>query len=138
MLSMHLSPSMAKILIIDDDPAVRQYLATLVARLGHDALTAATCAEGVEKLADATIQIIIADINLPDSVSLGNWIGRLKANAGGRPLILITGEPTEELSAKVQGGEITAFLAKPFELAFIKGLLARVLSGSNPVLEKQA
>ena len=42
MLSMHLSPSMAKILIIDDDPAVRQYLATLVARLGHDALTAAT------------------------------------------------------------------------------------------------
>ena len=39
MLSMHLSPSMAKILIIDDDPAVRQYLATLVARLGHDALT---------------------------------------------------------------------------------------------------
>ena len=122
---------MAKILIIDDDPAVRQYLATLVARLGHDALTAATCAEGVAQLADASIQIIIADINLPDSVSLGNWIGRLKANAGGRPLILITGEPSEELAAKAQRGEIMAFLAKPVELAFIKGLLARATGPSD-------
>mgnify|MGYP003611360718 CR=1 FL=1 len=38
---------MAKILIIDDDEAVREYLATLVTRLHHQAYKAATCAEGM-------------------------------------------------------------------------------------------
>lgn len=125
---------MARILIIDDDPAVRQYLATLVTRLGHDAVAAATCADGIAQMADSSIQIVISDINLPDGANLDDWINHLKAGADGRPLILITGEPTEELAAKAQGGGITAFLAKPFELAFIKGLLAQAVNAANPVL----
>lgn len=125
---------MAKILIIDDDPAVRQYLATLVTRLGHDAVAAATCADGIAQMADPSIQIVISDINLPDGANLDDWINHLKTGADGRPLILITGEPTEELAAKAQGGGITAFLAKPFELAFIKGLLAQAVNATHPVL----
>ena len=121
---------MAKILIIDDDEAVREYLATLVTRLHHEAFKAATCAEGLALLADPTMQVVIADIYLPDSPPLHAWVDQLKEAATGRPLILITGEPSEELAAKAQRGEIMAFLAKPFELAFIKGLLARA-TGSN-------
>ena len=116
---------MAKILIIDDDEAVREYLATLVTRLHHQAYKAATCAEGMALLADPTMQIVIADIYLPDSPPLNDWVEQLKKTAAGRPLILITGEPSEALAAKAQRGEVLAFLSKPFELAFIKGLLAR-------------
>lgn len=116
---------MANILIIDDDIAVREYLATLVSRLGHTAFQAATCAEGVSQMNGPNIQIIIADIYLPDSPTLGDWIDQLKAKSVGRPLILITGEPSEELANKAQGGGIMAFLTKPFELAFIKSLLAQ-------------
>ena len=122
---------MANILIIDDDVAVREYLATLVTRLRHRAFQAATCAEGLEQLANSTIDVVIADIYLPDSPPLHVWVDQLKKAAAGRPLILITGEPSEELAAKAQRGEIMAFLAKPFELAFIKGLLARA-TGSSP------
>ena len=121
---------MANILIIDDDVAVREYLATLVTRLRHRAFQAATCAEGLAQLADSTIDVVIADIYLPDSPPLHAWVDQLKEAATGRPLILITGEPSEELAAKAQRGEIMAFLAKPFELAFIKGLLARA-TGTN-------
>ena len=123
---------MAKILIIDDDEAVREYLATLVTRLHHQAYKAATCAEGMALLADPTMQVVIADIYLPDSPPLNDWVEQLKKTAAGRPLILITGEPSEELAAKAQRGEIMAFLSKPFELAFIKGLLARAVSSSAP------
>ena len=123
---------MANILIIDDDIAVREYLATLVTRLNHKAFQAATCAEGVAQMADPSIQIIIADIYLSDSPPLGEWVDQLKVQAQGRPLILITGEPSDELAAKAQGGEITAFLTKPFELAFIKSLLAQATGSSTP------
>ena len=124
---------MANILIIDDDVAVREYLATLVTRLRHRAFQAATCAEGLAQLADPAIDVVIADIYLPDSPPLGEWVDQLKAKAAGRPLILITGEPSEELAAKAQGGGITAFLTKPFELAFIKSLLAQATgTASSP------
>lgn len=123
---------MANILIIDDDVTVREYLATLLGRLGHKAFQAATCAQGIEQMARPTIEVIIADIYLPDSPPLDAWVNQLKAKAAGRPLILITGEPSEELAAKAQGGEITAFLTKPFELAFIKSLLAKAVQ--NPRL----
>ena len=123
---------MANILIIDDDIAVREYLATLVARLNHTPFQAATCAEGIFQMANPAIQIIIADIYLPDSPTLGEWVEQLKAKAAGRPLILITGEPSEELAGKAHGGEIMAFLTKPFELAFIKGLLARATGPGTP------
>ena len=119
---------MANILIIDDDIAVREYLATLVTRLNHTAFQAATCAEGLTQMANPDIQVIISDIYLPDSPLLGKWIEQLKTQAAGRPLILITGEPSEELAAKAQGSGVTAFLAKPFELAFIKSLLAKALA----------
>ena len=122
---------MANILIIDDDIAVREYLATLISRLDHTAFQASTCAEGLSQMANPEIQIIIADIYLPDSPTLGRWIDQLKENAKGRPLILITGEPSEELAAKAQGGEIMAFLTKPFELAFIKSLLAKAMNNTS-------
>ena len=116
---------MANILIIDDDVAVREYLATLVTRLHHQPLQAATCAQGLAQLSNPAVHVVIADIYLPDSPPLHEWVNQLKERAAGRPLILITGEPSEALAAKAQRGEVLAFLSKPFELAFIKGLLAR-------------
>ena len=127
---------MAKILIIDDDEAVRDYLATLVTRLHHEACKASTCAEGLAGLADPAVQVVIADIYLPDSPPINDWVDQLKRAAAGRPIILITGEPSEALAAKAQRGEVMAFLSKPFELAFIKGLLARAVgpgTSSAPV-----
>lgn len=123
---------MANILIIDDDVTVREYLATLVGRLGHQAFPASTCAEGLREMARPEIQVIIADIYLPDSPPLDDWVRQLKAKSTGRPLILITGEPSEELAAKAQGGEIMAFLTKPFELAFIKSLLNQAIKSPAP------
>ena len=119
---------MANILIIDDDVAVREYLATLVTRLRHRAFQAATCAAGLAQLADSAVDVVIADIYLPDSPPLEEWLDSLKTQAKGRPLILITGEPSTELAEMVKSGEILAFLSKPFELAFIKTLLAQATS----------
>ena len=104
---------MANILIIDDDVAVRDYLSTLVSRLQHQPLVAATCAQGLAQLANPAVNVVIADIYLPDSPPLKQWIKQLR-----------------DAAALAQRGEVLAFLTKPFELAFIKSLLSRALA--NP------
>lgn len=123
---------MANILIIDDDPAVRDYLAALVTRLHHKSMVASTCAEGLKYMATPEVQVIIADIYLPDMSSPAEWIGQLKTHAAKRPLILITGEPSEELAIKNHDSDILAFLTKPFELAFIKNLLTQATASLPP------
>ena len=123
---------MANILIIDDDPAVRNYLATLVTRLHYKAFTAATCAEALEHMAKPEIHVIIADIYLPDSPAPAEWIQQLKTHAAQRPLILITGEPSQELALQGRDDGILAFLTKPFELAFIKSFLAKATANLPP------
>ncbi len=117
---------MANILIIDDDETVMQFLVTLVTREGHVAVEATTCQEGLSRMAGPGVQVIIADIFLPDAPPLQEWLAQLKAAAGGRPLILITGEPSTELTDAVEGGGIKTLLTKPFELAFIKKMLKEV------------
>ena len=49
---------MANILIIDDDIAVREYLATLVTRLNHTPFQAATCADGVVNPASSRVEAL--------------------------------------------------------------------------------
>lgn len=123
---------MAKILIIDDDEAVRNYLVAVISRKGYATISAATCQDGLAQLEDPAVHAVVADLFLPDSPPPGDWIAQLKRRAAGRPLILITGEPSEELAAQIRNGEVAAFLTKPFELAFIHAVLARELAGLAP------
>ena len=123
---------MAKILIIDDNDSVRNYLETVISRKGHDPVTAATCQAGLAQLNDPSIQAVVADLYLPDSPVISDWVAQLKQHAAGRPLILITGEPSEELAGQIRSDDIAAFLTKPFELAFIHKLLERALAIPEP------
>ncbi len=116
---------MGTVLIIDDEPAIRDYLAALIRRLGHETVTAATAAEGIEKLASPDCQLVIADIYLPDSPPAEEWIRQLAQAADVRPVVLISGAPSQALSECATACGITSFLSKPFELTFIRNILKK-------------
>ena len=60
-------PLKRRILIVDDDRSLRTGLATLVETEGHEAVTAATVTEGMDKFASEPSHLIL-DMNLPDGV----------------------------------------------------------------------
>ncbi len=121
---------MAKILVIDDEPNVIEYVCRLAESQGHSTVRAATCAEGIEAAADASVDIIIADIFLPDSPGNEKWLETVKDKAAGRPFVFITGYPAQELIEKSEKLGAAGLLSKPFEMPFIKELLAK-LSGQK-------
>lgn len=53
------------VLIVDDDPALRTGMARLVEAYGHEATTAATVREGIERLGSGPTHVLL-DMNLPD------------------------------------------------------------------------
>jgi len=118
---------MARILLVDDEDTVRSYLSVLVTRFGHEAVTAATAAEALEKARMEQFGLIIADIRLPDAPIVDQWVHQIKDAGAGTPVILISGAPTPELEAMAASGLVRAFLSKPFELGFIRNILREVL-----------
>lgn len=117
---------MGNVLIIDDEPAIGDYLSRLISRLGHQVVTAQTATEAFEKLGADTFQLVIADIRLPDAPDSKEWIRSLTQKNSGTPVVLISGAASDELNTCATENGVLAFLSKPFELAFIRNILENV------------
>lgn len=117
---------MGNILIVDDEPAISNYLALLIKNAGHQVEETQTAEEALAKLRAQRFQLVIADILLPDAPDSQTWICSLKDQAGDMPIVLISGAPSNELTTFAKEHGVLAFLSKPFELAFIRNILKTV------------
>jgi len=78
------------VLIIDDDPQIRDALARVVVRLGHAATQAATLADGLRQVADADVDVVFLDVRMPDGNGL-DAISDIRRAPSGPEVIVITG-----------------------------------------------
>lgn len=100
---------MAKILLIDDDDHLRQYLQTRLKDLGHDAYPLDRADNGIEVLATGDFDLVLVDENLP-GVSGSRFLETLRRKGIAVAAILMTGlapgrfiEPLKKLNAFVIG-----------------------------------
>ena len=109
-----------RILIIDDDPAIRRLVRGALERAGESVAEAGTAAEGLSLAARTGCELVLLDLGLPDRDGL-ELVPLLKAR--GRAVIVLTArDDTEE---KVSALDLGAddYVTKPFDTA---ELLARV------------
>ena len=105
---------MAKILIIDDEPAIRSTLAGILADEGHRAATAESGEEGIAQFAREEFDLVILDLWLPGMDGL-NVLQRLRA-AGGPPVIVISGHGNVDTAVRATRLGAYDFLEKPLSL----------------------
>jgi two-component system cell cycle response regulator len=60
------APTRARILVVDDEPAIREYEASLLSELGHEVLAAADGAEALELARTKQPHLILLDIMMPE------------------------------------------------------------------------
>lgn len=77
-----------KILLVDDEAGIREGLAALLRRRGHDVRTAEDCATAKEALAD-DYDVLVTDWRLPDGVA-GHFLDLARC-----PAIAVSGHPDE-------------------------------------------
>jgi two-component system nitrogen regulation response regulator GlnG len=119
---------MSRVLVVDDDAAIRTVVAQALRRAGHDVSTAETLAQLDRALATRVPDVLITDVVLPD----GDGIDRI-AEVGTRlpqlPIIILSAQNT--LTTAVRATEVGAYeyLPKPFDLddltRAVAGALAR-------------
>ena len=78
-----------KLLIIDDEERLRNLLARILQLEGYDVLTAANGKEGLRKLQQETIPVVISDVKLPDANGI-ELTAQIKASWPATEIIVLT------------------------------------------------
>jgi two-component system response regulator AtoC len=101
-----------QILVIDDEPAVRQILAAAVTKAGHTVDQAATVAQARSKLARGDVDLALCDIKLPD----GNGIDLVReARSSGleTAFIMVTAFASMETAVEALRAGASDYVTKP-------------------------
>jgi signal transduction histidine kinase/ActR/RegA family two-component response regulator len=82
-----------RVLVVDDEPALRDTVAQVLATLGHQVETAATGAEAIHALGHGSYDVVLLDLRLPDVDGAGvwQWIRTHRPRLAGR-VIFMTGD----------------------------------------------
>jgi DNA-binding NtrC family response regulator len=130
------------ILIIDDEPALREILDSVIAEAGHEVDQAATCAEARGKLARRNVDVALCDIQLPDGNGI-DLVRESKAAGIETSFIMVTAFGSMETAVEALRAGAEDFVSKPVlneELLHRIAQLERIgeLQEENQALRKSA
>lgn len=116
-------PNLRKILLVDDDEDLREALGEqLLNTEEFDVHEAGTGAEGMEKIKQGLFDLIILDVDLPDTD--GRELCRRMRKAGVKcPVMMLTGHDTDSDTILGLDSGANDYVAKPFKFPV---LLARI------------
>jgi two-component system response regulator HydG len=121
---------MARILIIDDNETMREGLGATVRRMGHEAVTAASGAEGLSHIASATgrppVEFVITDLKM-DGVGGLDVVKAVRERDPDCPVMIVTAFGTVETAVEAMRLGAWDFLQKPFAPEVVRLKVARAL-----------
>ena len=124
-----------RILVVDDDAAIRTVVGQALKRDGHRVVTVATIADAEMQLAASPPDVLVTDVVLPDGNGL-DLVERIVAAHPGLPAIVLSAQNT--LTTAVRSNEVGAFdyLPKPFDLdALSQSVQSALARGVGAMLE---
>ncbi len=105
----------ARVLVVDDDGAIRTVVREALRRAGFTVETAATVAEQRRLIASFDPQVLVTDVMLPDGNGL-DVIPEVLANNPGLPVIVLSAQNTFTTALRATEQGAFDYLPKPFDL----------------------
>ncbi len=110
------------ILVVDDEPAVREVFCRFLERRGHHVVTCENAASGLAKARSEHFDVIVCDLILPDSSGL-DLVAQLYEERSPAKVILLTGKPSPEAASRADELCVYAFIAKPIRASALIGVV---------------
>jgi DNA-binding response OmpR family regulator len=127
-----------RILAIEDEPAILRLLDRGLGAAGHEVIAASTGEEGVLLAEDATIDLVLLDIGLPE-VDGHDVLSRIRSRRPALPVLMLTAR--DDMSTKLRALNAGAddYITKPFafdELIARIGAMTRHLSAGVSMIKR--
>jgi len=124
--------SMERILVVEDDPTVRELTGEIVATLGYQPICAANGAEALEVVAgtDDPIHLVLSDVAMPGMGGVELAIELQERNPT-IPIVLMSGYAPVPMGGGFSSENLAAWLQKPFSVNALATTLAGILSSTE-------
>lgn len=105
-----------KILVVEDQDAIRRMIEALMAARGHVVTAAANGARALEAALSERFDAVLLDVNLPGNIDGIEVCRRLKADARTQqaPVVIISAMDDAETRARASEAGAAAYYSKPF------------------------
>ncbi len=123
-----------KVLIVDDEPVVREVLRTVLSRAGYETSEAATAGEGLALFADPDVDLVLLDLMLPDRPGL-SLLPELREKRPDVPVVVVTAYSSVESAIAAMKEGAFHYVPKPFRNEEVVHLVAQALEKRRLVAE---
>ena len=118
----------ARILVVDDEPVVREFVAQILRDAGHVVLEAEDGIQALRLIETAqTIDLLVTDVGLPGGLNGRQVCDALRQDSPGLKVLFITGYAESTVLGEGFVTDITQVLTKPFSVAVLESKVARML-----------
>lgn len=122
-----------KILVVEDDEAIRDMIAFNLKRSGYEMIEAADCQSARVRVADDRPDLILLDWMLPDTsgIEFARSLGREELTRS-IPIIMLTARSTEDDKIRGLDSGVDDYITKPFSARELLARIRAVMRRSAP------
>ncbi|MCH4881132.1 sigma-54-dependent Fis family transcriptional regulator [Pseudomonas sp. TMW22090] len=120
-----------KVLLVEDDRALREALADTLLLAGHDYVAVGSAEEALTAVTRDAFNLVLSDVNMP-GMDGHQLLSLLRARQPQLPVLLMTAHGAVERAVDAMRQGAVDYLVKPFEPKALLDLLARHALGSVP------
>ncbi len=129
---------MIKILVVDDEQSMRDFLKILLVKDGHSVVTAKNGSQALSLLGKQSCDLVISDIRMPGMSGL-ELLESIREQHGDLPVIMITAFASPDDAVQAMKNGAYDYISKPFNVDEIKSVIHSATNrGSAPVNKDNA
>jgi len=111
-----------RVLVVEDEPVVREVLVEILGELNQDVVAVASAAEALDLVASAPFDLLITDLAMPDMDGL-TLASEVRKRAPGTMIMLATGYGQIIPGSAPQPGLVDTIINKPFQVSDLEASL---------------
>jgi DNA-binding response OmpR family regulator len=111
-----------RVLVVDDEPAIRALVAKIVERAGLTVDTAADGAAAIEQLEQTAYSVVVVDLMMPNVDGYG-LIEYVKNREGEKPAIIVVSAGESAALRQLDGSMVHSIVRKPFDIDVLGELI---------------
>ncbi len=124
-----MADAVCRILVVEDEPLIRQLLLTALSSRGHTPEAVSNGAEGLDQLKNGSYDVLITDFHMPRMTGK-ELINSVRASKIKVSIILMSSNNLDELELTGKDLEGIQFLRKPFGINELYASVQRALKPS--------
>jgi type II secretory ATPase GspE/PulE/Tfp pilus assembly ATPase PilB-like protein/DNA-binding response OmpR family regulator len=110
----HLTPPRYRLLLVDDEPGIVKALSRVFRLENYEVVAAGSAHEGLEKLAEGPVQLVISDFMMP-GMNGAQFLREVKQRSPDTIRIMLTGHAnTDAVMGAINEGAVYKFILKPW------------------------